>query len=131
MWIVHNHSKAKKMWPSCAVGTAQYNINIYIYITDLVFYTNFHWFFNPECQHIFGKQTGYIFQSPKNDNMADKIETLQWINSIIRNNKCILTKLYPVFILTTAVWKNDNKQHVEPWKRLTSWGHTKVLCVCC
>jgi len=25
----------------------------------------------------------------------------------------------------------DNKQHVEPWKRLTSWGHTKVLCVCC
>ena len=26
---------------------------------------SFHWFFNPECQHIFGKQTGYIFQSPK------------------------------------------------------------------
>jgi hypothetical protein len=35
------------------------------YITDLVCYTYFHWFFNPECQHIFGKQTGYIFQSPK------------------------------------------------------------------
>jgi hypothetical protein len=34
-------------------------------ITDLVCYTYFHWFFNPECQHIFGKQTGYIFQSPK------------------------------------------------------------------
>jgi hypothetical protein len=32
---------------------------------DLVCYTYFHWFFNPECQHIFGKQTGYIFQSPK------------------------------------------------------------------
>jgi hypothetical protein len=32
---------------------------INIYITDLVRYTNFHWFFNHECQHIFGKQTGY------------------------------------------------------------------------
>ena len=30
-----------------------------------VCYTYFHWFFNPECQHIFGKQMGYIFQSPK------------------------------------------------------------------
>ena len=39
--------------------------HIYINITDLVCYTYFHWFFNPECQHIFGKQTGYIFQSPK------------------------------------------------------------------
>ena len=46
---------------------------IYIYITDLVCYTNFHWFFNHECQNIFGKQTGYIFQSPKNNNnMSDK-----------------------------------------------------------
>jgi hypothetical protein len=35
------------------------------YITNLVCYTYFHWFFNPECQHIFGKQTGYIFQSSK------------------------------------------------------------------
>ena len=39
--------------------------NIYIYITNLVCYTYFLWFFNPACQHIFGKQTGYIFQSPK------------------------------------------------------------------
>jgi hypothetical protein len=38
---------------------------MYIYITNLVCYTYFHWFFSPECQHIFGKQTGYIFQSPK------------------------------------------------------------------
>jgi hypothetical protein len=38
---------------------------IYIYITNLVCYTYFHWFSNPECQHIFGKQTAYIFQSPK------------------------------------------------------------------
>jgi hypothetical protein len=34
-------------------------------ITNLVCYTYFHWFFSPECQHIFGKQTGYIFQYPK------------------------------------------------------------------
>jgi hypothetical protein len=32
---------------------------------NLVCYTYFHWFFSPECQHIFGKQTGYIFHSPK------------------------------------------------------------------
>ena len=35
------------------------------YITNLVCYTYFHWFFSSEYQHIFGKQTGYIFQSPK------------------------------------------------------------------
>jgi hypothetical protein len=40
-------------------------IYIYIYITNLVYYTYFHWFFSPECQHVFGKQTGYIFQSSK------------------------------------------------------------------
>jgi hypothetical protein len=34
-----------------------------LYITDLVCYTNFHWFFIHECQHIFAKQMGYIFQS--------------------------------------------------------------------
>ena len=34
---------------------------IYIYITNLVCYTHIHWFFNPECQHIFGKQTGGIY----------------------------------------------------------------------
>jgi hypothetical protein len=27
------------------------------YITNLVCYAYFHWLFNPECQHIFGKQT--------------------------------------------------------------------------
>jgi len=44
-----------------------------IYITDLVCYTNFQWVLNHECQHIFGKQTGYIFQSPKKDNdIVDK-----------------------------------------------------------
>jgi hypothetical protein len=34
-------------------------------IMDLVCYTYFHWFFNPERQHIFWKQMGYIFQFPK------------------------------------------------------------------
>ena len=48
------------------IHTKQYTcIYIYIYITNLVCYTYFHWFSNPVCQHIFGKQTGYIFQSPK------------------------------------------------------------------
>ena len=50
-----------------------YNVTLYTLsdswitynITDLVCYTYFHWFFNPECRHIFGKQTRYIFQSPK------------------------------------------------------------------
>ena len=55
-------------------------MTVYIYITDLVCYTHFHWFFNPQCQHIFGKQTGYIctfsvfvVKPPKNYNkMNDK-----------------------------------------------------------
>jgi hypothetical protein len=38
---------------------------MHVYITNLVCYTYFHWFFNPECHHIFGKQTEYIFQSSK------------------------------------------------------------------
>ena len=51
-----------------------------IYITNLVCYAYFHWLFNPECQHIFGKQTGYIctfsvslIWAPKNNNnVVDK-----------------------------------------------------------
>ena len=38
---------------------------VLLYITNLVCYTYFHWFFSPECQHIFGKQTGYIYFSPQ------------------------------------------------------------------
>ena len=30
-----------------------FNLPMYIYITDLVCYTYFHWFFSPECQHIY------------------------------------------------------------------------------
>ena len=83
----------------------------YIYIRDLVCYTNSHWFFKNECQHIFGKQTGYIFQSPKNGNMDNNKITLHWIKSIIRNNKCIFAKLNAVFVLKTVVWRRKNILH--------------------
>ena len=54
--------------------------DIYIYITNLVCYAYFHWLFNPECQHIFGKQTGYIctfsvsliWAQKNNNNVVDK-----------------------------------------------------------
>ena len=74
------------------------------YITNLVCYTYFHWFFNPQCQHIFGKQTGYIFQSPKpikTWTTKHYASLNQWYNT---NNKCIFTKLNAVFILKTAAW---------------------------
>ena len=44
-------------------------VEIQLYITELVCSTN--WFLNHECQHIFGKQTGYIFQSSKNNKNVD------------------------------------------------------------
>jgi hypothetical protein len=128
----------------------------YTYITNLVCYTYCHWFFNPECQHIFGMQTGYIFQSPKTIKpwtTKHYASLNQWYNT---NNKCIFTKLNSVFILKTAAWTKNittvnfvtntwsiqqtpmshgctitNKQNVEPWKFSTSWGHTKVLFTCC
>jgi hypothetical protein len=53
--------RGKRVYPPPPLGSG----GIIIYITNLVCYTYFHWFFSPECQHIFGKQTGYIFQSPK------------------------------------------------------------------
>jgi hypothetical protein len=74
----------------------------YTYITDLVCYTYFHWFFNTECQHIFGKQTGIYFSPQKRFKHGRQNITLHWINGIIRNNKCIFTKLNAVFILKTA-----------------------------
>ena len=46
---------------------------IYIYITNLVCYTYFHWFFNPECQHNIRKTDEVYISVPKNDkNMDDK-----------------------------------------------------------
>ena len=57
-WHIPIH-KATFIYPN------QLPFKILSYITNLVCYAYFHWFFSPECQHIFGKQTGYIFQSPK------------------------------------------------------------------
>ena len=126
------------------------------YITKLVCYTYFHCFFNPECQHIFGNnQTVYTFQSPKTIKTWTTNITLHWINGIIRNNKCIFTKLnfytqngcmnkksITTINSVTNTWSIQQipmfhgctitkKQNVEPWKRLTSCGHTKVLFTCC
>jgi hypothetical protein len=47
-----------------------------VYITNLVCYTYFHWFFNPECQHIFGKQRGIYFSPQQRLKHDDK--TLQF-----------------------------------------------------
>ena len=90
------------------------NICILLYITNLVCYTYFHWLFNPECQHIFGKETGYtctfsvsLIGAPKNNNkVVDKNRNIyaslnQYHNT---NNKCIFTKLNAVFNLKTVVW---------------------------
>jgi hypothetical protein len=95
----------------CVWSMIMCNTDISAYATDLVCYTNSHWFFKHECQHIFGKQMGYIVQSLKTiKTWTTKIEifTLHWINSIIRNNKCILTKLNAVFLHKTAVWTTKN-----------------------
>ena len=121
----------------------------------LVCYTYFHWFLNPECQHIFGKQTGYIFQSPKSiKTWTTKYYASlnQWYNIkccfYTQNgcmNKIILQRLIPSQIpdrfsklLCSRLWNKTitylltitNKQNVEPWKLSTSWGHTKVLFTC-
>ena len=61
------------LWRNNILRTIVYYIRMYIYIivyyiTNLVCYTYIHWFFSPESQHIFGKQTGYIFQSPNTIN---------------------------------------------------------------
>ena len=127
------------------------------YITNLVCYTYVHWFFNPECQHIFGKQTGIYFSPPKRLKHGRQNITLHWINGIIRNNKCIFNKLNAVFYTQNGCMNNKNittvnsvtntwsiqqtpmfhgctitnKQNVEPWKLSTSWSHTMVLFTCC
>jgi hypothetical protein len=141
---------------------------IYIYITDLVCYTYFHWFFNYgfSLLHIFSlvlqpciyseNRRGIYFSPQKQLKHGRQNITFHSINGIIRNNKCIFTKLNAVFILKTAAWTKHittvnsvtntwsiqqtpmfhgctitNKQSVEPWKLSTSWGHTKVLFTCC
>ena len=59
------NTEAKQNIPKLSMSDVVLICVILSYITNLVCYTYFHWFFNPECQHIFGKQTRYIFQSSK------------------------------------------------------------------
>ena len=59
-------------------------------------------FFSPECQHIFGKQTGIYFgpqKTIKTWTTKHYASLNQWYNT---NNKCIFIKLNAVFILKTA-----------------------------
>ena len=99
---------------------------IYIYITNLVCYTYFHWFFSPECQHIFRKQTGIYFSPQKRLKHGRQNITLHWINGIIRNNKCIFTKLNAVFILKTAAWTKKILQRLIPSQLPDRFN--KLLC---
>jgi hypothetical protein len=41
--------------------------------------------------------------------------TLHWINGIIRNNKCIFTKLNAVFILKTGAWTKKCYNVTNTW----------------
>jgi hypothetical protein len=50
---------------------------------------------------------GIYFSPPKRLKHGRQNITLHWINSIIRNNKCIFTKLNAVFILKTAEFLNQ------------------------
>ena len=77
MW----HSRLMIYIPQVAAeGNIEHKPGMSHYITNLVCYAYFHWLFNPECQHIFGKQTGYIcafsvslIWAPKNNNnVVDK-----------------------------------------------------------
>jgi hypothetical protein len=44
-----------------------FNLSVYIYMyyEFSLLHIYFHWFLNPECQHIFGKQTGIYFSPQK------------------------------------------------------------------
>jgi hypothetical protein len=78
------------------------------YITNLVCYTYFHWFLNPECQHIFGKQTGYIFQSPKT------IKTWTTGACVVKNMLAMYLKYHKAGLTPTTPErpKGGNMSHV-------------------
>ena len=67
------------------------------YITNLVCYTSFHWFFSPECQHIFGKQTGYIFQLYGGGQFS------WWGNRSTQRKPLTCRKLLPLWYLQTLL----------------------------
>jgi hypothetical protein len=48
-------------------------------------------------------------------------KTFHWINSIIRNNKCIFTKLNAVFILKTAVWTKRSGSWITYNDKVCQW----------
>ena len=80
-----------------------------------IYYGLGHWFFGHECQHIFGLPTVYICTFSVSliglTKWSTKIEllTLHWINSIIRNNKCIFTKLNAdLWPVTVVSFKESN-----------------------
>jgi hypothetical protein len=50
------------------------------------------------------KKPGIYFSPQKRLKHGRQNITLHWINDIIRNNKCIFTKLNAVFLLKTAAW---------------------------
>jgi hypothetical protein len=51
-----------------------------------------------------GSRSEHIFDSTQAPVHGRQNITLHWINGIIRNNKCIFSKLNAVFILKTAAW---------------------------
>jgi hypothetical protein len=140
-----------------------WTIKSYLILSHLILYYEFsllHIFslvLQPWMSAYIRKTDGvYIFSPQKRLKHGRQNITLHWINGIIRNNKCIFTKLNAVFILKTAAWTNNittvnsvtntwsiqqtpmfhgctitNKQNFEPWTLSTSWGHTKVLFTCC
>ena len=76
-------------------------------ITNLVCYTYFHWLTSALNVSIYSENRRGIYFSPqKRLKHGRQNITLHWINGIIRNNKCIFTKLNAVFILKTATWTN-------------------------
>jgi hypothetical protein len=67
------------------VNTILYrDARLHLYATDLIYYTHVHWFFSPECQHIFGITDGvYISVPQKGEYMDDKTlaSPIQWHNT--------------------------------------------------
>jgi hypothetical protein len=77
---------------------------IWLYITNLVFT---HIFIGSSALNVSiysENRRGIYFSPQKRLKHGRQSIMLHWINGIIRNNKCIFTKLNAVFILKTAAW---------------------------
>ena len=75
------------------IGSSTLNVGIYMYSEN---------------------RRGIYFSPQKRLKRGRQNITLPWINGIIRNNKCIFTKLNAVFILNTAAWTNFFLQRLIP-----------------